>query len=122
MPINAERMYAFNIVTIRGNNQSICQNAADFRRLATGSRRRPESSKGGEARRLPEGKLQRCQDQKNDAAISGGPSSAWAMNSRAPCSLSRVTGPPRQTRTASGAAPSTVKASLATTPMPEERI
>ncbi|EGE60798.1 hypothetical protein RHECNPAF_1340048 [Rhizobium etli CNPAF512] len=41
-PINATRMYAFNIVTLRGNNQSICQNAADFRRLATGSRRRPE--------------------------------------------------------------------------------
>ncbi|MDH6649234.1 UNVERIFIED_ORG: hypothetical protein M2312_003894 [Rhizobium esperanzae] len=120
MPINATRMYAFNIVTLRGNNQSIRQNAADFRRLATGTSR--ISSKGGEARRLPEGKLQRCQDQKNDAAISGGPSSAWAMNSRAPCSLSRVIGPPRQTRTASGEAPSTVKASLATTPMPEERI
>jgi hypothetical protein len=44
------------------------------------------------------------------------------MYSSAPWSAGRVIGPPRQTRTASGAGPSTAKASLATTPMPDARV
>ena len=47
--------------------------------------------------------------------------SACAMNSSAPRTAARSAGPPRQTRTASGGAPSVMNASLATTPMPVER-
>ena len=44
------------------------------------------------------------------------------MNSSALRTAERSAGPPRQTRTASGGAPSVAKASLATTLTPVERV
>jgi len=56
-----------------------------------------------------------------DASV-GDSAKACAMNSSALRTAARSGGPPRQTRTASGGGPSVANASLATTPMPVERM
>ena len=73
--------------------------------------------------RVGEGRRHRRQlsHQMKADAMAGLSSSAWAMTSSAWATSQRPARPPRQMRTASGAAPAATKGSLATTPIPVDR-
>src|ERR1700683_447607 len=81
-----------------------------------------QSPKQGICRVIGNRKALRSCGHKNVDASVGDSAKACAMNSSALRTAARSDGPPRQTRTASGGDPSVANASLATTPMPVERM